>query len=168
LIALLSASNCWLQCFGADTVESYGVRLTDRPQSTVQRFWEALPEGHLDFIESSVFSHRIGRYVFTHAGLNPALPLDRQRTMQLIWGCPGFLEATWLPEGVTAVHGHYAARDAQIGRTAVAINADTGAGYLGGRLSAVALDPDGTVEVFQTGPAADGQVDIPYRAAAST
>jgi len=95
----------------------------------------------------------IGDYLFVHAGIDPRVPLDAQRTRDLRWIREPFLSHTE-PHGPVVVHGHTIC-DAPEDR-GNRIGIDTGA-FMTGRLTALALEgtsrryieaveaPDGTV-----------------------
>jgi serine/threonine protein phosphatase 1 len=153
----------WFQRGGAEVVESYGLYLTDHPRSTLARLWDVFPGEHLRLLKSSVMSCRVGDIFFSHAGPDPSYPLDRQFGHDLMWGSLWFTERETddvLPEGVLIVHGHYASFARQVVETENTVNLDSGAGFQGGRLSAMAFDPNGDRELFQVGPAWNA-VDLP-------
>lgn len=89
--------------------------------------------------------HRDGKVFFSHAGADPALPLDQQPERALIWGVPSFLE-TSRKDGTWIVHGHYITDMPVLkpGR----IGLDTGA-YYSGRLSAARIT-SGSVSFLTT------------------
>jgi len=49
---------------------------------------------------------RDGRYVFSHAGVDPERPLDRQRESDLLWIREPFLDCRDWPHNAVVVHGH--------------------------------------------------------------
>ncbi len=158
-----ATSAAWLESLGRTVVSSYGIEVSDDLPAMHQAFWSAIPDEHIALIASSILSHRVGRYFFSHGGLNPHRALDDQLPADLYMGCRAFWEADQYPEAVIAVHGHVPMQ--KVARVSDAINLDTGSGFFNGRLSAVALDPDGWWETFVVGPAAHRNQDIPEQKA---
>ncbi|MFC7542266.1 hypothetical protein ACFQU2_26110 [Siccirubricoccus deserti] len=62
----------WLDNGGAQTLRSYGVAAED-PDA-----WDAVPEDHLEMLRQLPLQHRVGDYLFVHAGVRPGIPLERQ------------------------------------------------------------------------------------------
>lgn len=89
---------------GKATLESYGGRL------------ERIPEEHLDFIETTRFSHLetvaeesvTGErdFLFVHAGVDPNCPLDEQEPQDLLWIREGFITSPKPCGEIIVVHGH--------------------------------------------------------------
>lgn len=144
------ASLAWLFHGGADTVESYGISLRGSPGDAIRELREAIPGPHVSLLwESRGLWEEPGLF-FSHAGIDPSLPLDRQGWETLCWGNRHFLDHPG-PFGARVVHGHYPTRDARVQVMEHRIGVDTGAGVLReGCLSAVAIRPDEGVEVFST------------------
>ena len=67
---------------------------------------DALGPERLEFLEGLTLWHRIGDYVFVHAGINPSRPLDAQSEEDLIWIREPFLAGRSWPHEVVVVHGH--------------------------------------------------------------
>jgi serine/threonine protein phosphatase 1 len=133
----------WTAVGGLNTLLSYGVtpptRDNPRPAEDVARaFREALPEDHLQFLQSLALSFTCGDYFFAHAGVRPGFPLNKQREQDLLWIRDDFL----LHEedfGKIIVHGHTPAKEPDIRPNR--INIDTGA-YATGRLTCLVLQGD--------------------------
>jgi serine/threonine protein phosphatase 1 len=122
----------WLANGGADTLASYGADPRDR------RSWAAVPPADLAFLRALRPSFALGGYFFTHAGVRPDVPLDRQDPMDLAWIREPFL--SWrgsLPAVV--VHGHTPAPAPEVLDHRIGI--DTGA-VVGGALTCVVLQKD--------------------------
>lgn len=140
----------WLRYGGLQTLLSYGIRgvtsLSDPDQALKLRdqVVSALGED-LEFIEALAVCHRIGNVFFAHAGADPTVPTDVQRTGTLLWGSERFHD-TVRRDGVWVVHGHFVVEQpfAAQGRIAV----DTGA-YYSGRLTAARI-ADGDVRFLQS------------------
>jgi serine/threonine protein phosphatase 1 len=136
----------WMQNGGDRTLESYGC--------------EVAPE-HLAWLESRPLTHREGRRLFVHAGIDPTAPLEDQGEGTLLWIREKFLAAPRLAWHV--VHGHTpfwrgkpdpAEPEVLPQRT----NLDTGACFTG-ILSIGVFEPgagDGPVEILSAvGPPSD-------------
>ncbi len=131
----------WLRFGGVETLASYGVLAPPgtldprRLESLASQLAERLPPRHLDFLQASEMMVVVGNYVFVHAGIDPALPLDQQRPDDLLWIREGFIDRP-LKGGHVVVHGHTIVETPLIEGNRIAV--DTGA-YATGRLTAVAL-----------------------------
>lgn len=78
----------------------------DNPQTVGAALFESLGDERLAFLEALPLQHRIGDYVFVHAGLNPDRRLDDQDEEDLLWIREPFLSGWDWPHPVTVVHGH--------------------------------------------------------------
>lgn len=112
--------------------------------------FSSLPESHLRFYaqaESWTLPFYItDDYIFTHAGWDLALPLERQSPGVWRWGgVKGFAAPVWAQ---TVVRGHTPFPKVTFARAKRYIGVDTGCG-LGGFLSAIALP---TEETFSARP----------------
>jgi serine/threonine protein phosphatase 1 len=133
----------WTSVGGLNTLLSYGVKppTRDDPRQTeevAQAFRQALPEDHLQFLQSLGLSFACGDYFFVHAGVRPGVPLGGQREQDLLWIRDDFL----LHEedfGKIIIHGHTPVREPDVRPNR--INIDTGA-YATGRLTCLVLQGD--------------------------
>jgi serine/threonine protein phosphatase 1 len=76
LAAIAGASPYgWISCGGAATLDSYGFAGD----------WQAIPQTHLDFLESCRWHYEIATHFFVHANYLPDLPLDRQPLEVMRW-----------------------------------------------------------------------------------
>lgn len=133
----------WIKNGGIATLVSYGVKHARRavPKSehdTAMAFRQALPDSHCRFFESLSLSFTCGDFFFTHAGVRPGIPLQKQSPEDLLWIREDFL----LHEGdfgMFVVHGHTPAMEPDIRQNR--INIDTGA-YATGRLTCLVLEAD--------------------------
>jgi serine/threonine protein phosphatase 1 len=110
-----AAGRSWLRYGGNTTLLSYGVDEALVAQAATQDeaslteaarvFRELLPDSHLEFYRALELSYRVGDYMFVHAGVNPSLPLHRQREEDMLWIRDKFL---YWPHnlGSVIVHGH--------------------------------------------------------------
>ncbi|MEQ8355683.1 MAG: metallophosphoesterase [Kiloniellaceae bacterium] len=129
----------WWRFGGEETLKSLapGARI-ENPEELIAALGDSLGTERLAFLEGLVLQHRIGDYVFVHAGLNPERPLDAQSLEDLLWIREPFLSGKDWPHPVTVVHGH-----TPEGPTALdhRIGVDSGV-FMSGSLSAVELRDD--------------------------
>lgn len=138
------ANEGWLHFGGLATLASYDARPqegeTGRPDllATASVFDDKFPRAHREFIRSMPLSHRIGDYMFVHAGLRPGVALDAQHPGDLTLIRQEFTDSKY-DFGVRVVHGHTGVQNPVVlpGRIAV----DTIA-YATGRLTAAVLHGD--------------------------
>ena len=132
----------WVNMGAGTTLTSYGIAppaLSLSPHAwrdTQARFAEAVPERHrvfLDRLEPSVVE---GEYFFTHAGVRPGKPINRQRPSDLMWIRSVFLDDK-RRLGKMVVHGHTVTSDPHEDHRRIGL--DTGA-YASGRLTAVCIE----------------------------
>lgn len=134
----IGAALLWLPNGGEETLASYGIRPPGNPRDRAElaqcqaRFAAALPDSHRSFLRELPSIHRIGDFIFVHAGLNPDRDPQDQRDEDLIWIRDRFLHAV-RDFGGLVVHGHSPSDDVDI--RANRIGLDTGAGK-GGYLTA--------------------------------
>ncbi len=86
----------------------------------------AVPQAHLNFLETRPLTDQTDDLIFVHAGLQMKLPLEWQDTEDLLWIRDGFLEST-INYGKLIVHGHTALDHPQ--HHGNRVNLDGGAGY---------------------------------------
>jgi serine/threonine protein phosphatase 1 len=133
----------WRHYGGPSTLASYGVdpRLLqagkdyDRLAADLAR---AIPQDHLQLVQSLTYSHTIGDYFFCHAGVRPGIELAHQKPADLCWIRDEFLSST-MNFGSRVIHGHspVEAPDVHPNR----INVDTGA-YATGNLTCAVIEAD--------------------------
>lgn len=146
-----SVGPAWFQYGGGETLMSYGVRPPllkgdDAAWAEAsEAFAAALPDTHAGFLRTLEPSVARGGYMFVHAGVDPARPLDAQDEKDLLWIREAFLEDSRRLERVV-VHGH--TPEPAPHRDARRIGVDTGA-YQTGILTAAAIDNAG-VEFLST------------------
>jgi len=127
-------ADLWMRNGGADSLMSWGV-----PRTVAQADWAArIPLPHLMFLRDLALRHRIGPYMFVHAGVRPGVPLVQQSRQDLLWIREPFLSSNQ-DHGAVVVHGHSPRRDPFVGRNRIGI--DTGA-VIGGSLTCVVLEDD--------------------------
>jgi serine/threonine protein phosphatase 1 len=126
------APGQWLVNGGADSLLSWGIARTVPPTEWASR----IPLPHLLFLRDLRISHRVGPYLFVHAGVRPGVPLDQQSRHDMMWIREPFLSSK-ADHGAVIVHGHTPKREPVVLPNRIAI--DTGA-VLGGALTCVVLE----------------------------
>jgi serine/threonine protein phosphatase 1 len=130
----------WRQFGGLQTLMSYGVQPTLDPSSVeradlIRALTEAMPGGHLRFLESLKPSFVCGDFFFVHAGVRPGIPLKEQQENDLLWIRNEFLDSNE-DFGKFIVHGHTPVPKPDIRPNR--INIDTGA-YATGNLTLLTI-----------------------------
>ena len=136
-----SVGSKWRHLGGLETLHSYGVPVSPLMlgkgfAEAAVRLRETVPETHLQFVASLRTSATSESFFLCHAGVRPGIPLDRQRTEDLLWIRGEFLTCR-LNFGKRVVHGHSPTQQPEV--LPNRINIDTGA-YLTGRLTCVVLE----------------------------
>lgn len=130
----------WLYEGGYETMVSYGVprEVLRAPINQAKAVAELrLRMGdHVDLLQSAQLVHRVGDFVFVHAGIDPARALDEQIDHDLTTIREPFLSHDG-PLGFVVVHGH--TPSARVTMRQHRIGVDTGA-YATGRLSCLVLE----------------------------
>lgn len=143
----------WLKYGGYACAESYGVskrKLMGQDPSSLQRILRpAIPRRHVEFLAGFLDYVQFGDFLFTHAGIRPGIPLERQASRELRWIREPFLSFEG-NHGVMVVHGHTISPEIEIKGNRIGL--DTGA-YQTGRLSAVCIQ-DECISFISTTPAA--------------
>ncbi len=130
----------FLRFGGKETVLSYGIDPEAYRRAEIEQvqamMHTAVSEEERAYIAGFEDMIAIGDYLFVHAGIHPATPLDQQMTKDLRWIREPFLSHSQ-PHGAVVVHGHTIS-DAPVERDN-RIGLDTGA-YVSGRLTALVLE----------------------------
>jgi serine/threonine protein phosphatase 1 len=113
---------------GQQTLESYMNR--PRPEGE-----PVIPSKHLGFFKSLRVYHETQNYIFVHAGLKNKVPLEKQKTEDLLWIRRRFIESKY-NYGKMVVFGHTPLHEPLLLPNKIGI--DTGAVY-GNRLTCVRL-----------------------------
>jgi serine/threonine protein phosphatase 1 len=118
----------WRQNGGAATLESWGIAL-----DTPAEGWAALiPPEQLRLLQGLALHHRVGPYLFVHAGVRPRVPLTEQRPHDLVWIRETFLlwEGEMLPEapGTVVVHGHTPLEAPEVRANRIGVDTNAGRG----------------------------------------
>ena len=128
-----SAAATWLINGGDATLSSYGIAAVGTVPKEAR---DRIPAAHMRFLRNLHLSHREGDYFFVHAGIRPGVPLDEQRSSDLLWIREPFLGST-ADHGVIVVHGHTPLHAPEEKPNRIGI--DTGA-FATGMLSCLVLD----------------------------
>lgn len=139
------ALDLWLAHGGTQTLRSFGVDLAaldiDDSLAVLRAARAAIPLTVLRWIKRLPTFVRFGDHYFVHAGIDPAVALDRQTDQARLWITDAFTDSV-ADHGATIVHGHTIYPDGVM-IAPNRIGVDTGA-YRTGRLSAVGIE-DGEV-----------------------
>lgn len=138
--ANIKSGKSWLNdsLGGVATLASYGVTdVTDGAFEVAHmRAKRAIPDAHIDFLESLPLTYEWNGFLFVHAGIRPGVEIADQDEDDLIWIREGWLDyhgtLPW-----TVVHGHTALDEpTHFGNR---IDIDSGAGY-GRPLTAMVIE----------------------------
>ncbi len=141
-----AALRAFLRFGGKETLLSYPIDPAHYSRCDIAEtralMQAAIPAKDIAFIRSFEDQIALGDYLFVHAGIDPAVPLDQQQTQDLRWIREPFLrhEADF---GAVVVHGHTIFGAPEVRHNRIGI--DTGA-YASGRLTALGLE--GTARWF--------------------
>lgn len=153
----LAAFKSFQKIGGRETLLSYGIEPRDLLAADLdeaQRLMiDAVPMADREFLHSFEKLIAIGDYLFVHAGINPARPLNEQRGHDCRWIREPFLKHTG-DFGQVVIHGHTVTEDPVIRNNRIGI--DTGA-FMSGRLTAIGLE--GTERWILESREADGEVE---------
>lgn len=129
-----AAATDWLHSGGDAALRSWGIT----PDTSRSEWRVRLPLDHLAFLRGLAHRHRIGGYLFVHAGVRPGVAIAEQSNMDLHHIREPFL-STDRQFGPVVVHGHTVAGTPVVRSNRIGV--DTGAG-LGGKLSCAVLESD--------------------------
>lgn len=148
----LSAQN-WLHWGGVQTLESYGIEVDPKQFSSGylvklgEHLRNAMPEYHIDFLNSLSLKKEFGDYLFVHAGVHPDKGLEDQSREDLLMIREPFLSSV-KPLSKCIVHGHTISEHPEVRPFRIGI--DTGA-YYTGVLSCAVLEAS-DIRFLQTTP----------------
>jgi serine/threonine protein phosphatase 1 len=134
----------WRRLGGLETLNSYGVPVREvmvgkNFEEAANRLRNAMPAGHVSFLQSLKTSFSHGKYFMCHAGVRPGVPLERQDEHDLLWIRDEFLSST-VNFGKVVVHGHTPVEQPEV--LPNRINIDTCA-FATGQLTCVVLHEHG-------------------------
>lgn len=142
LLGRLPPGN-WRKAGGWETLASYGIDvggLAGRPTwHWIEAALHAIPAEHRRFLDALAPSFAVDGYFFTHAGIQPGIPLAEQNPDDLAWIRDRFLGDT-RDHGAVVVHGHTPNAEPEFLPNRIGL--DTAA-YLTGRLTCLRLDANG-------------------------
>ncbi len=139
-----SILSMWLGVGGMSTLMSYGLKPPGSGFSEQKAYeirdelQEKIPAEHIGFINNLRPSHQVGDYLFVHAGIRPAVPIENQVPDDIYWIRDEFLNSD-ADHGKMVIHGHTISEDIQHFSNRIGI--DTGA-YASGVLSCAVLEED--------------------------
>ena len=141
----------WLRNGGVETLASYGIVLdhsssADQVSTAAENLHRLLSDGTLHWLQSLPLYWKSENLLVTHAGPDPAIPLEGQSEQVFLWGHNRFL-CSERRDGLWVAHGHWICERANIGDGRIAV--DTGA-WRTGRLSAALIAPSGSVGFINT------------------
>lgn len=136
-------NRSWVVQGGAETLLAYGVQPLD-PRSARDEDWlataealrAAVPQAHVDFLNSLERYVALGDYAFVHAGVDAGRTLEDQTDDDLFWARDRFI-ASKRPFSHRVVHGHTPVDRPYADQRRVAV--DTGA-YASGTLTAARFE----------------------------
>ena len=144
---------------GRETMESFGMAREEFNSLTLEELFDRMPRivprSVRDYIEGFEEMIIAGDYLFVHAGIDPARPLDDQKRSDMLWIRDRFLNHHG-PFGKTVVHGHTISEEVVDSGNRIGI--DTGA-FRSGVLTALVLEGSER-RVIQTRVAGDGPIAI--------
>lgn len=91
---------------GEATWRSFGVGRAIGARDLCMQIRGRLPAELLDFVGAMRLTHRVGDYLFAHAGIDPRKPLAAQTAETVCWIRGPFLTPEVWPFELTVVHGH--------------------------------------------------------------
>jgi len=139
----------WLGVGGAETLQSYGLRLPsqrDDWRQYIRYLQSSLPAQQMRWLRNLPLTAQSGDYFFCHAGIRPGVPLSRQARSDLLWIRDDFVDDA-AEHGAVIVHGHTIERSVTMRPNRIGI--DTGA-YCHGVLTALYLE-DERQEIISAG-----------------
>ncbi len=140
----------WLRNGGRETLASFDVELAESPtlemlENARDGLRAALGAGEA-WLRGLPLVWQSGNLLVTHAGPDPARPVQGQPDKVFLWGHNRFLRDA-RADGLWVAHGHWIRDRATAGDGRIAV--DTGA-WDSGRLSAALIDPDGGLRFVDT------------------
>lgn len=130
----------WLWFGGSECLASYGLNPDQvagaNDDEALALVRAAIPQKHVEFLESFSDSYRFGDYLFVHAGVRPGIELDCQSEADLRWIREPFLSDK-RDHGFVVVHGHTISHSVEVRPNRIGI--DTGA-YRTGILTALGIE----------------------------
>lgn len=147
----------WLGQGGAETLASYGIDPHGDPAAAARTLRRRFA-GHVALLEDAEAVIVHAGFAFAHAGVDPALPLDRQDPHATRWIREAFLNhANGLSHIV--VHGHTQTKSRLPEIAGCRIGLDTGA-YATGRLTCAVIAADRRAVRFLATRAGPGPVTV--------
>ncbi len=141
----------WLRNGGDRTLASYGITLSensslDEVMAASSALRIALTDGTEAWLRGLPLIWQTGTLLVTHAGPDPATPVEEQDERVFLWGHSRFLREA-RTDGIWVAHGHWIRERPSCADMRIAV--DTGA-WATGRLTAAIIATDGTVRFVAT------------------
>jgi len=140
-------SRMYLSNGGLETIKSFE-KPTENALLPVDRYTMTgvyIPNGisekkYLNFVRAMPLYHKVGKWVFVHAGIDPTIPLEEQSEHNLLWS-RNFLEVTTFVDDMRVVHGHTPYRNLKYRQCGNQFNLDSGCVFRNW-LTAMIIDTD--------------------------
>ena len=135
-----TALDHWIDHGGDATLRSFGASEAEifpcDSRTLIETVRRIIPKPIVSWLGKLPVLHRVGPYLFVHAGIRPGVPLEKQGLSDLRWIRDEFLEDD-RDHGVMIVHGHTICENVDEWPNRIGI--DTGA-YKSGKLTAIGLE----------------------------
>lgn len=137
------ALDQWIDHGGDATLRSFGASEAEifpcDTRALLDTARRIIPRPIAAWLAKLPLMHRVGPYVFAHAGIRPGIPIGKQAADDLLWIGDAFIDSD-ADHGAIVVHGH-TVFEGGVSIKPNRIGVDTGA-YRTGRLSAIGLEGD--------------------------
>lgn len=138
----------WLDQGGAETLASYGFRLSETTPAEIRRAINQRWPNHLKLLDEASAIEFAGAFAFVHAGIDPARPLDSQDPHDCVWIRAPFMNHVGRLSHLV-LHGHTPQKSGLPTVTENRLSLDTGAVFTG-RLTGAWVDTDtGAITCWQ-------------------
>ncbi|WAP68881.1 metallophosphoesterase [Jiella pelagia] len=139
----------WLDQGGAETLASYGFTLAETQPDAIRRSINERWPGHARLLSEASTIEFAGPFAFVHAGVDPALPLDRQDPHDCVWIRAPFMNHVGRLSHVV-LHGHTPQKSGLPTVTENRLSLDTGAVFTGRLTGAWISTATGAITCWQT------------------
>ena len=142
LLDFISGKNgslyLWISNGGLETLQSYGQKMENYIDDNLElsfdkkiyeKFINFLPQEHKNFFYKLKLNYQWGDYYFVHAGIDPGIPLNKQKKQTMLWTRDRSFLNSDKPFEKLIVHGHTPSR--KIIKKNNRICLDTGVFYTG-------------------------------------
>ncbi|WP_424814206.1 metallophosphoesterase family protein [Roseococcus sp. YIM B11640] len=126
----------WMYYGGGQALQSWGLD----PFAQRDTWATGIPAPHIAFLRGLKLHHRVGPYLFVHAGIRPGVAFEDQSSEDLLRIRGAFLDSE-ADHGMIVVHGHTPVREREMDLRENRVNLDTGAVF-GGPLTCGVFEED--------------------------